>query len=306
MTECAEVTIRHFGERYPTLGRMLNNNPRAMLEHFWWNLSLTPNGLQVMLFNATSGHVTPDYFPVRAESRLALVGSLLLAAVVLAGLRELYRDRQRWWRSWVRARAWLWVFVLGTTLPHASIVILTQRPRPAYLFDLSVCLMAVVGTCGWALWRQVMGTLPFRVNMWARRRSAVLALCPMLLLIVVAPRHYASAPDAQRPLLQAYRRLAPFAELIARDDVVMLVSRYPGELAYYVGLNLPRVLDYAQGLPDWGANIEAFLDERGVNLFYVDETLISRLPWPSLFVDRLQATREAGWDLLALGDDPHV
>jgi hypothetical protein len=107
-----------------------------------------------------------------------------------------------------------------------------------------------------------------------------------------------------RPLLQSYRRLAPFAELIGRGDAVLLVSGYSFELAYYIGRSRPRTLDYSQIVLDSAGKIEAFLDERGVNLFYVDETLASRLPRSSLFVDRLQATRGAVWDLLAFEDGP--
>src|SRR5437867_2039043 len=60
-TECQELMIRVYGEPEPSLVKALRKNPKAMLEHFLWNLSLFPNGLQVLLFNVSSGSVSPDY-----------------------------------------------------------------------------------------------------------------------------------------------------------------------------------------------------------------------------------------------------
>lgn len=292
MTECAEVMVRYFGESHPTLGRMLRSNRGAVLEHLWWNLSLTPNGVQVLLFNATSGQVNPDYFPVHAGSRRALVASFLVVIVVLAGFAVLYRERQRWWRRWLRSRAVAWLFMVGTVVPHSIVIILTQRPRPSYLFDLSVSLMGIVGMCCWALWRRLGSKRPPVAMSWL-----------MIALVVVVPSYYKSAPGMSRPLLESYRRLAPFAGLIARGDAVLLVSEYPAELRLYVGRSRPRTLDSTAVVLDSESELERSLDERGVNLFYVDETLLSRLPPSSPFADRLQATRGTDWDLLDFRDD---
>ena len=306
MMECEGVMARHFGEGHPTLGRMLRSNPRATLEHFWWNLSLTPSGIQLLLFNATSGRVNPDYFPVRTGSRLALVASLLVMIVLLAGGAALYRDRQRWWREWFRSRMGAWLFIVGTVVPHSLVVTLTQRPRPSYLFDLGVCLMGIVATCCWALWRRWAGAPSAIATDSVRRKSAVALLWLMILLALVVPSYYEGASGTPRPLLESYRRLAPFAELIGRDDAVLLVNGHSFELAHYIGRSRPRALDYSQIVLDPAGKIDAFLDERGVNLFYVDETLASRLPRSSLFVDPLQPGRGAVWDLLAFEDGPHA
>ena len=294
MTDCAEVMVRSFGEPYPTLGRMWHRNPRAVLEHFWWNLRLAPSGIQVLLFNATSSGMNPDYFPVHERSRLALLGSVLAALVLLPGLGTLWRDRRRWWRLWLRPRAATWLFMGGTVVPHCLVIILTQRPRPSYLFDLSVFLMGMVGMCAWVLCERL-----------GWRRSPQWIFVPMVsALIVVVPSHYKGDPTTSRPLLQSYRRLAPFATLIGRSDAVLLVSRYPVELAHYIGGNRPSALDYGQIAVDSDETMEASLNQRGVNLFYVDESLIARLPPSALFVDRLRGTRTAAWELLAFEDRP--
>jgi hypothetical protein len=306
MTDCEEITVRYFGEAQPTLGRMLRRNPRAMLEHFWWNLGLTPNGVQVLLFNATSGYANPDYFPVHTGSRLALTASVLTAAVVLTGLAVLYRGRREWWRAWLRPRAAAWLFIIATVVPHAAVVILTQRPRPSYLFDLSVCLMGIIGMCGWAIcgaWAR--GRSPATLEWW-RTRSALALTGLMVVLVAVAPRHYEDTSESPRPLLRAYRRLAPFAELITRNDAVLLVGEYPVELAHYIAWNMPRTLDYGEAALDAAPKVSAVLDEQKVNVFYVDESMVSRLGPAALFVDRLQATRDVGWELLALEDAPRA
>jgi hypothetical protein len=65
-TQCRELMQARFGEPRPSLAEMLRANPREVLEHFLWNLSLVPNGVQLALFNAIGGRVTPDYWPRRA------------------------------------------------------------------------------------------------------------------------------------------------------------------------------------------------------------------------------------------------
>jgi hypothetical protein len=121
----------HFGERQPTLGAMIRKNPGAVLEHFRWNAGLTGNGLQVTLFNATSGSVTPDYGAVRVRSTKATVASAVALLIVLGGVVALLRRPQHWWRSWLRERRWGWV-AIACLVPVWGAVILTQRPRPAW------------------------------------------------------------------------------------------------------------------------------------------------------------------------------
>ena len=101
-TECDELMGSHFGQRLPSLSEMLQRNPAAVLEHFLWNLSLAPNGLQVSLFNATSGTINPDYAPVQFESPTALILSIITSFILLVGLFLLYRERHYWWRFLVK------------------------------------------------------------------------------------------------------------------------------------------------------------------------------------------------------------
>lgn len=54
-TECHQLMTRVFGKPEPSLTEAIRSHPRAMLEHFWWNIQVIPNGIQILLFNGTSG-----------------------------------------------------------------------------------------------------------------------------------------------------------------------------------------------------------------------------------------------------------
>src|SRR5262249_4142168 len=111
-----DLMIEHFGSSRLSLGEMIRANPRAVWDHFLWNLMLTPNGLQVLLFNATSGHINPDYPPVQDQRPYALLLSLLLIGVWIGGLIVLLRRPGFWWRAWLRTRFLGWVGMLAVAV----------------------------------------------------------------------------------------------------------------------------------------------------------------------------------------------
>jgi hypothetical protein len=101
---------------------MINANPGAVLEHFLWNLSLVPNGLQVALFNSMSGIVNPDYAPVN-QSRTALVLGLAVLIVVAGGGAAAARHCRHWWSAWFRERPggiWLILLVVSAVAVPSS------------------------------------------------------------------------------------------------------------------------------------------------------------------------------------------
>src|SRR5262249_10666545 len=61
--EFQELMVAYLGKELPTLRQMIAANPQAVWDHFQWNLGLTGNGLQLLLFNASSGRTNPDYIP---------------------------------------------------------------------------------------------------------------------------------------------------------------------------------------------------------------------------------------------------
>ncbi len=52
-----------------------------------------------------------------------------------------------------------------------------------------------------------------------------------MLLIIFVPPYYR---QGNRPLLEAYRRLRPFAELLEKPGVVLVTPSYSGELCNYL------------------------------------------------------------------------
>jgi hypothetical protein len=292
MLDCSGLMASTFGAPMPSLGEMLRRNPVAVLQHFWWNLSLTPSGIQLLLFNASAGTVNPDYLPMQLHSRRALLLSLTTGSILGLGLFLLYRDRRFWWEHWLKDRALGWVAMLSV-VAVAGLVIPTQRPRPAYLFSQGIVLMALIGMCLFAISHR----LP-RVQRLSKWLPIV-----MVTMLLVVPQHY-RGDGGGRPLLTLYRRLAPFEAIFNRPDSVFLVSGYRIEIHDYVGHNYftsPLVnLDYTilDGAPA-DRPLPALLDQQGANLFYVDESLWRKLSANPTHRAFLTSPESAGWKILA-------
>ncbi len=287
--ECGRLMTRDFGEASPSLTEAIGANPGAMATHFLWNARLAPYGIELMLFDRISAGQgrDPDYIPVKAGSAAALIGSLLLAAFVLAGLALLWRERRRWWESWVVSRAWGWV-ALGALGATAVLVLLWQRPRPEYLFALSVLILAVVGMCAMAF-----------ADRWPvlKRTGAAIPLAALLLLALV-PAHYGSRystpgigrPD--RPLKAMVDRLYPVRGALRGVDARLLAT-YAVDGCNYVGGDEPcnPVSWDAVLRGDSAASAREALERERVDFIYVDEmdlkdpTIANAIHW----------ARAAGW-----------
>ena len=149
---CGRLMARDFGKPMPSMIDAIGANPGAIGAHYLWNAQLLPYGLQLMLFDRISAggqNRDPDYLPVKAGSTTTAIGSLLLLGFVLGGLLLLWRDRQRWWRTWLAPRAWGWLALLALAAT-ATLAALWQRPRPEYLYALSVAILALIGMCAMA------------------------------------------------------------------------------------------------------------------------------------------------------------
>ncbi len=223
-TECQELMTRVYGKPEPTLLEALVRNPPAMMEHFFWNLRLFPNGLQVLLFNSTFDHVSPDYAPVE-QSWMALFWTLVVLAIITAGSIRLIRDRQHWWGAWLKARAWGWLLLITVCCVTAGVMI-SQRPRPSYMFSLGILLRAAVGM----LLLVLMGKSVFRK--WLRLPFPVVAI----LMIALIPSYYATNyQNRPRLLMKGYERLAEYENLLQRPAAVLVSPGYNNELCNYVG-----------------------------------------------------------------------
>ncbi len=293
-TECYGLMQRDFGEQLLPLTEMIRQTPPAALSMLWWNTSLAPNGLQVLLFNATSGRVNPDYAPVITGSRLALVLSGVVGVVLLVGLVLLYRERRYWWQTWLQSRALGWLAILAI-VPMNLLIIPSARPRPSYLFSLSIFLMALTGMSlfviahRWRVLRRLSGWLPLL----------------MVIMLFVIPSYYPTHASPRR-LFAVYRQLAPFEQIIAKPDTVFLKGEYAGEISYYLGYARPQVFPYEilAELPA-GTTPLSLLESKGINLVYVDEILAAKIPTIDPFAPSFSTTMQsAGWKLIAFQNIP--
>jgi hypothetical protein len=277
-----------FGQPLPTMTAAFRDNPSAMLEHVGWNASLIPNGLQLLLFGRTSGSVQPGYEPILGRSMLALGLSIVTVGFCLIGTMLILRDWS-YWSAWLRPRLWGWV-LLGGVAAGSGVVMLMQRPRPAYLLSLELGLLAFAGLCAQAWLRKSQGQ---------RRFETVFPLLQVLLLILV-PRFYdGSVRPVERPLRDMYRALFPYRGVIQVPDTVIVTPGFGGELCSYLRTE-PRVscrsLDYYRLRPeaevsgDWWPVLAA----HGANMIYVNETASAE----PLMRRSLAGAKEAGWEIV--------
>jgi hypothetical protein len=289
-TGCRPLMKRDFGKEMPSMTDAIRSNPGAMGAHFLWNARLIPYGIQLMLFDRISAggqDRDPDVIPVKANSTAALVGSVLLVGFALGGLTLLWRDRRRWWESWIGPRAWGWL-ALGALAAAAVGAALWQRPRPEYLFGLSIGLLAVIGTCAMAYadrWPAVV------------RARAAIPVAALLLLILI-PVHYGSGyvtPQIGRPgrpLKEMVDRLYPMRSDLRGNDVRLLATASGDACAYLGGDDPCKPIRWKAILDrDPGVSVAGVLETHGVNFVYVDQVDLAN---PAIR-DAIHQAETGGW-----------
>ena len=290
-SQCELFMQRDFGSETPSFTEALHANTGAIADHLGWNLELAPYGLELALFDRTSGPAdrSPDYVPVTTGTGWVLFASLLVLALALYGLALLWRERRRWWKLWVRVRAWGWA-VLGAGAAMGVWVALTTHPRPAYLYALTVALLAVLGLCAMAI-----------ADRWpslARARPAIPLVA--LALLIGVPSHYDTeyaTPQLGpgRHLAEMVSRLQPYrAELDGAGTVLLAEHAFDG--CRYVGELDPctAAAEPLSTVPP-GPGGAALLDRRQVDFVYADERALED-PGQSALLAELSAR---GWRRLA-------
>ncbi|HSZ59714.1 MAG TPA: hypothetical protein VK797_28985 [Tepidisphaeraceae bacterium] len=284
-TQYGELCQRDFGTPTPSLVMMLTRNPRALAEHVLWNASLVPNGLELMLFNGVAGTRDPDYrgLFLRQSFPIPLIAATLL--IVVAGSIQLRRQ----WRTWIGPQAIGWL-AMACAVPTAILVMLIERPRPSYLFGLTLFVMAVVGLCGAALvdrWR------------WTERLAPLMA--PLMLLAALLVPSYYKLVSYGQPVLESYERLRPFESLLSRPGAVF-VGAYPQAVQAFVGQGAPDCFDCSifeqrpgqMGLAD-------FLNARNITVLELDpaEHVGLQLLQPQVLSEFPATARKNEWHLVA-------
>lgn len=222
-TDCAPLMRRVFGRSMPSFTEALRANPRAIGEFVAWNLQLTPIGLQVALFGATSRGVNPGYFPVKAHRRYSDVLTVLALVIVVLGVATMLSERA-FWLGRIRERAWPLLILVSMTVT-GMFVALTQRPRGEYIYGLTLTLMVLTLACIAALVRRA------RV---AHVVAAATALVPVVLILAL-PSYFEVGPT---PLHDALKRLARLHSTMERSDTVLITSGYNWEICAYFAKHL--------------------------------------------------------------------
>jgi hypothetical protein len=285
-TDCQELMTRIYGDPEPSLVNALRRNPSAMLEHFLWNLSLVPNGIEILLFNVSFGKVNPDYAPV-TRSWIALPCTLALLAIAAAGSIRLFRNRRQWWDEWLKARAWGWLLLILVGCVTMGVMI-SQRPRPSYMFSLGILLRAAIG-----MFLLVILSKPS----WRGRMVEAFPIVAVLAIMIVPSYYAAEYKGRPRPLVRGYERLASYEKLFREQGAGLVSPGYGGELCSYVGKGECQPFDYFElkthvsSANSW----PAVLNGSGATLFYADETVLDD-PAGQRFV---QQSVSSGWITLA-------
>ncbi len=273
----------------------LRANPPAMLEHFWWNIRLLPSGLQVLLFNYRSGDANPDYAPT-VQSNQARIPSAAVCALLALGAYLFFAERKQWMEKWrventpfrksvLESRIWAWI-TLGCVCLIVGSVIVTVRPRPAYLFILGITIRAVAGLCAYLVIRR-----------WPQLRAPVAAVAVLWVgAMFVRPSVYERTPSP-RPVLQDYRRLAPYEKLFQEPNFLLVSDQYGGQLETYIGkCRCPwkQFGELRQKVTPERTLSQVF-DQAGATLFVADESILAD-PLAQQF---LANARQLHWDVVA-------
>ncbi len=304
-TECQGLARATFGVDYPSVVQMLWANPKAALGHFWWNLSLVPSGLELLLFNARAGNSDPDYAPSSVAGYPIVLG-LSVIALLAAGAALAWRGRSKMSFSGMSDRI---VIAFLPLLAMAVPVVLTQRPRPSYLFYVSVIVIgAVLGVTGLALRR------------WRRTGRSVETGAIILVgaLVLVMPT-YGLPPylPSGRPALEKFEHLAPQRALLLKARGHVILGHWAQNIASYLDLNPgpetlgkrakaddlidPRTVFDSTLLRQWSgaAPVEQFLAEGGIEVLYLDSSELAWLRTQALAANMIGNPTSVGWRNLA-------
>lgn len=288
-----ELLKQDFGTTEVTFGTLVRTNPRAFWEHVGWNLRLLPSGLQLGMFNCFSGRDTPDFIEFKGGSKFAKVASAIFCVVIGAGIVCFLRRKVLWLRFLRGRRAWCW-FAMATTLVPSMVAIVTQRPRPSYIFMMSLFLMMLAGLCFSAVLKQL------RVNRFFNSLSPLLAV-PVILF--AQSKKDTAQIYSGRPYFQIYQRLYPFRSVFANERTVYGAERSPSDILMYLGRRFGPDLAHAlspSSQDGTGAAFGQFLSDAKITLLYLDFDSLERLA-----VKEWLASGDADqWSVLAKHDYP--
>lgn len=298
---CQELMNQTFGQPFPTLFEALRANPSAMFEHFLWNASLSLNGVQLSLFNASSGKVNPDYTASNLNAQWVVLPTLATGIVLITGLSLMYQQRHYWWNYWHKERVWGWTVLLSASFVASFVVIPMQRPRPSYLFSFTLFIMAAIGMSAFVLYSQFIG------DRWRRKKFSSGAMLAVVFLTLLFTSGYYK--PGERPILEDYRRLMPFRETIAQSEAVFLSPTVGFDLCAYVtgspkcSAKITSFFSSPFANADSLEGFQQYLDKQKFGFVYLDDYVLNRLEANPNTKALLDAPDSAGWKLVGKQDE---
>ncbi len=283
--QCEVLMRQTFGREKPSFPTAWRENPRAMAAFAAWHGRLMPNGLQLGLFYGVWDHTNPDFVPARVGRRYAGALSLLLLALLALGGRALWVDRSVWIAE-VRRQRLAWLAVGASALGALVVCIFFVRPRPSFIFGLTIPVMLAAGLALAALVRR---------HRLERAGSLAAAVVPFLLLALLQP-HYRDGPT---PLADAYHRLRPVADrIVSGQRVAMAPVGFTDDPCFYVA---PRercaIVDYRSVAPQAAKiGVAGALAKQQAGILYADPALAATQP-----VARFIAHPTHGWRVARSG-----
>jgi len=224
----------------------------------------------------------------------ALILGALTLVILAAGAILAWRARSKAPFSWISSRvAIAFLPLLAMAVP----VVLVQRPRPSYLFYVSVIVIATT-----------MGAIALIL----RRRPGIGrsldlgALAVASALILFMPR-YSLRPylPSGRPVLQKLEHLAPQRAMLLKAQGRLILGDWAPDLINYLGLSLPSSFPFEGAQVVFGNDLlrrwhettplEQFLAEQQVGILYLDPHELARLRMQPQAKNMLDNPRAAGW-----------
>ena len=225
-TECQSLMQQTFGRPEPSILQATTVNPRAVTAFLAWNVRLLPAGVQVSLFGASAFEHDPGPLPVTESSTYALLLSIVMSLLVIAGFISVVRDGTVSLRR-MSARV-QWIAVTLASIAAATVLVaLTTRPWSEYIYGLTIGALALVGVSVSVLLRRIGGT----------RILAPIALGVVLALIVAQSSIYGPGP---RPLYEAYEHLQVVQRRLQTPGSVLVSQISPNELCNYLAYSHDR------------------------------------------------------------------
>lgn len=297
-TDCSTLMQSTFNLSQPTLREMISANPGAVAEHFIWNLSLTRAGMEVLLFNATSAKDNPDYIPVFV---VPVVPSLLLGLsllIAVSGFIGLIRKADSDYSDAYRKLVQMSPLLLATAVMVLAIII-TQRPRPSYLFGFGVLYIWVVLIMFVALTARFIK----RIEKWA--------IIFVALIVIFLPTYRSlPLPSKGGVLSNIYEVLRPHSSRICKGSHLLGAGDYLREINHYLCSSFKfrekkdfqnvLALDSLSGVALSGtANFVDALNNFGVKNLIIDPYLIPKHRGLKNCLELRDVLLSRGWEQLA-------